>query len=336
MRITLKDIAKEANVSISAVSLVLNNKPCRISEKKREKIKQVAAAYNYTANQMARSLVTRETKTLGLIIPDIENIFFSSLAKNIERQCRKAGYTLMIVNSNDHFEEDIELLDLLKARSVDGIFIIPSNESYKNDDQLVERLGHLKIPYVMIDRVFPDHDCDQVLFDNEYGAYVAVRHLLEKGHKKIACISSVDSNNGRLRVSGYQKAMKEFGCEIKPNHIIAGDYRMESGYQAGNQLMNEDVTAIFISNDMMSLGFLKSLYEQDKTVPEDYSVVSYDHSIYPYVFGVELTSVEQNIMILADKACELMKNRLKDPTIPYRSINLRPALIQKNSVKQCT
>src|SRR5690625_2362871 len=123
MRITLKDIAEKANVSISAVSLVLNDKPCRITQEKKDKIKQVAEEYNYSPNQIARSLVTRQTKTLGLIIPDIENIFFSSLAKNIEEKCRKKGYTLIIVNSNDNYQDDIDLLNLLNARSVDGIFM---------------------------------------------------------------------------------------------------------------------------------------------------------------------------------------------------------------------
>ena len=332
MRITLKDIAEKANVSISAVSLVLNDKPCRISQKKREKIKQIAEEYNYAPNQIARSLVTRQTKTLGLIIPDIENIFFSSLAKNIEEQCRKEGYMLIIVNSNDNYQDDLDLLNLLNARSVDGIYIIPSNESYKSNHTLVTKLKSLKIPYIMMDRVFPEHACDKVLFDNEYGAYLAVRHLLENGHRKIACISSTDSNNGRLRLGGYKKAMEEFSCEIKSNYIIEGDYRIESGYKAGNKLINEDITAVFISNDMMSLGFLKSLYEQNKKVPDDYSVVSYDHSIYPYVFGVELTSVEQNIKILTENACQLMFRKLKGPRTPNEEICLIPTLIKKNSV----
>lgn len=333
MRITLKDIAEKANVSISAVSLVLNDKPCRISQEKKDRIKQIAEEYNYSPNQIARSLVTRQTKTLGLIIPDIENIFFSSLAKNIEEQCRKEGYALIIVNSNDNYRDDIDLLNLLNARSVDGVFMIPSNESYKNNDELVMKLKNLKIPYVMIDRVFPELDCDKVLFDNEYGAYSAVRYLLENGHKKIACISSTESNNGRLRLNGYKKAMEEFKCDIKPNYIIEGDYRLESGYHAGNQLINEDITAVFISNDMMSLGFLKSLYEQNKSVPDDYSVVSYDHSIYPYVFGVELTSVEQNIKVLADNACQLMLGKLKESSTPNEEISLIPTLIKKNSVR---
>jgi len=334
MKVTLKDIAKEANVSVSAVSLVLNDKPCRISEENREKIKRIAEEYNYSANQIARSLVTQQTKTLGLIIPDIENIFFSSLAKNIEIYCRKEGYALIIVNTNDSYQDDLDLLHLLYSRSVDGIYIIPSNESYANNEKLVEKLINYKIPYVMLDRVYPEHSCDKVLFDNEQGAYLAVMHLLKNGHEKIACLtSSAISNNGKLRLNGYKKAMKEYNYEIKFNYIVEGDYRIESGYKAGNKLINDNITAIFITNDMMALGFLKSLYEKNKKIPDDYSVVSYDHSIYPYVFGIELTSVEQNVKTLAYHACNLLFSRLKNSLKPYEEICLIPTLIEKKSVK---
>ena len=132
MKITIKDIAKEANVSVTTVSLVLNHKPCRVAQETRDNIMAIAKKHHYRVNQSARSLVTKESKLLGLIIPDIENIFFSSLSKNIEEYCRKKGYALMIMNTNDKASDDLMLLDLLVSRGVDGLFITVSNESFED------------------------------------------------------------------------------------------------------------------------------------------------------------------------------------------------------------
>lgn len=333
MKITIKDIARMAEVSPSSVSLVLNEKPCRISQEKRDKIKKIAEEYNYSVNQMARSLVTKQTKTLGLIIPDIENMFFSSLAKNIEMICRKEGYALIIVNTNNEYKNDLMLVDLLHSRSVDGMFIIPSDESYENNKELIDKFLKLKIPYIMVDRVYPEIMCDKVLFDHEMGAYMAVKHLLLKGHRKIACItSSKVSINSHLRLKGYLKALSEFQCPINEEYIIEGDYQIESGHLAGNQLIDKDISAVFITNDMMTLGFLRSMYENNKKIPDDYSLVSYDHSIYPFLIGLELTSVEQNIPALSEKACELLINRINNPETQLKEVCLTPKLIEKNSV----
>ncbi len=337
MKITLKDIAKKANVSPSAVSLVLNDRPCRISKEKKDLIKRIAEEYNYSANQIARSLVTQKSKTIGLIIPDIENIFFSSLAKQIEEQCRKRGYMLIIVNSDNDYAHDLELLDLLLSRSVDGMFIIPSNESYKEHSELVHRLSKLdntSTPYVMIDRVYPEQACNKVWFDNEEGAYLAVKHLLENGHRKIACIANYgNDSNGKSRLEGFYRAMREYHCEVEEDLVIDGDYRIDSGYHAGKSLLEKDMSAVFITNDMMALGFLKAAYEQGKQVPDDISVVSYDNTIYPYIFGVELTSIEQDVGSLSHHAVDLLFSKMEEKEKAPEEICLIPRLIKRTSVQ---
>lgn len=146
MGVTIKDIARQAGMSVSAVSLVLNNRPCRISEAKKQEIREIAARLQYQPNQMARSLVTKETKMLALILPDIENIFFSSLAKRIEDGCRREGYLLIIANSGDRSAEDRALLHSIAARGVDGIFLIVSNESYRDNTALLAELGRAEHP----------------------------------------------------------------------------------------------------------------------------------------------------------------------------------------------
>lgn len=334
MSYTLKDIAKQANVSISAVSLVLNDKPCRISHEKKELIKQIAKENNYIPNINARSLITKETKTFGLIIPDIGNIFFSRLTKSIESYCRQTGYTIIIVNSNDEYEQDLYLIDLLLARGIDGLFITFSTSAFEHEKELRARLGELTIPYVFIDRFFNDFNCNKVHFDDTKGAYLATKYLIEQGHKRISCIvHSVTSPNLSFRFDGYKKAMNEYGLEIKENYIIRGDYHIKSGYDAGDIIMRNNTTAVFVANDMMTLGLLKHLKEAKINVPEDLSIVSYDNTLNDFILDLQLTSIEQNVSNLGKKACEVMLNIIQNKQSKLANICLEPKLIINNSVK---
>jgi LacI family transcriptional regulator len=334
MGYTLKDIAKQANVSITAVSLVLNDKSCRISDEKKELIKQIAKENNYTPNINARSLITKETKTFGLIIPDIENIFFSRLIKSIESYCRQSGYTLIIVNSDDEYEQDLYLIDLLLARGIDGLFITFSTSAYEHEDELRAKLSELTIPYVLIDRFYNDFNCNKVYFDNTKGAYLATKHLIEQGHKRISCIvHSINSHNLSFRFDGYKKAMNEYGLDIKEDFIIRGDYYIKSGYDAGDIIMRNNTTAVFVANDMMTLGLLKRLKEEGIKVPENLSIVSYDNTLNDFIIDLQLTSVEQNISNLGKKASEVMLSLIQNKQSELANICLKPKLVINNSVK---
>jgi len=334
MSYKLKDIAKQANVSISAVSLVLNDRPCRISPEKKELIKQIAKENNYIPNINARSLITKETKTFGLIIPDIENIFFSRLTKSVESYCRQSGYTLIIVNSNDEYEQDLYLIDLLLARGIDGLFITFSTSAYQHEEELRAKLNELTIPYVLIDRFFNDFNCNKVYFDNTKGSYLATKHLIEQGHKRISCIvHSITSHKLAFRFDGYKKAMDEYGLEIKEDYIIRGDYHMNSGYDAGDVIMRNNTTAVFVANDMMTLGLLKRLKKECIKVPEDLSIVSYDNTLNDFIIDLQLTSIEQNVLNLGKMACEVMLNLIQNKQSGLANICLEPELIINNSVK---
>lgn len=312
MSITLKEIARIANVSPSSVSLVLNNKPNRISEQTRKLILKVARENHYQPNVAARSLVTKQTKTLGLLVPDIENIFFSKLAKVLEREVRKYGYTLIIVSSNDSYDEDMLLIDLLVARGIDGLFLDISNESYLYQDMLWGKLSKLPIPYVMVDRVIDSFECNQVYFDNVTGAYEGTMHLLQQGHRKIACICNTYlSNNSIARINGYKKAMEEYGIRVPNEYVIPANFRIEGGYEAGEQILGMDVTAIFSSNDMMTLGVLKKFAEAGVRIPEDYEIVSYDNLLSDYVFGISISSVHQDIQALGIRSWEVLRSSLE-------------------------
>lgn len=310
-KVTIKDIAAEAGVSTAAVSLILNNRPCRITEEKKSLVREVARKRHYVVNQAAKSLATSRSHMLALILPDIENMFFSSLAKQIENRCRQNGYSLIIASSDESSANDRELLRTLESRGVDGIFLIMSNESFENQKELVKELGLLTMPYVMLDRTYRDLNCSRVCFDHEQGGYLATKYLLEQGHRRIACVFKDDHvGNGRSRLDGYLKALKEYRIPVKQEYLYRGDYHQESGYRAAGQILRTDATAAFVCNDMMTLGFLRRVYEEKKQVPRDISLVSYDDSLKNYLLEVELTAVAQDLEMLAKSAYSLMSAQL--------------------------
>ncbi len=334
MKVTIKTIAEEAKVSISTVSLVLNNKPCRVSQETKELVLSIAKKHNYKINQAARSLVTKETKTIGMIIPDIENIFFSSLTKKVEEYCSKRDYMLIIVNNNDSEDDDIKLLDMLLSRGVDGLLVTPSNESITNNKEFKNYLSNITIPYVLVDRYFEDFDTNRVFFDNIEGAKQAISVLVKNGHKKIGCIAGGKENkNSSSRALGYKKAILENNLQVNDEFIYTGNYKFDGGYKAGLEILNTDLTAVFICNDMMALGFLHCMNENNKKIPEDFSVVSYDNTINKFLPWVDICSVDQDINELALVSCDLLFSFINGGTKELQTIKLNPSLVERNSIK---
>lgn len=334
-KVTIKDIAKEAGISPGAVSQILNNKPCRISEENKQRVKEIAAKHRYVVNQTARALVTQRSYTIGLIVPDIQNTFFAQLARVLERVCRERGYFLMFANSDDVFQNDLKLLSSFESRGVDGIFLIRSNESYRHEDELSRRLQKMAVPYVMVDRPFFGFACDHVCFDNRLGGYQATKYLLDKGHREIACIYLDDvRGNGANRLAGYLDALHEQGIEPPKDYLIPGDNRVQGGYNAVEQVLKSGATAVLVCNDMMTLGFLRGLRERRYKVPDDISVVSYDNSLREFLLDMSLTTVTMDLDLLAQRAAEVMIGRIEKKHIRAQEIYLEPVLVVGDSVRK--
>ena len=336
-KVTLKQIAQEVGLSPTSVSLVLNNKPCKVSAENQRRIREVARKKRYIPNQIARSLVTQHSRTIGLIVPNIESRFFSSLAHNLEVRCRERGYALFITNSDDSSTNDSELVRLLVNRGVDGLLIVVSDE-LSVDERLAGDLAQLPVPCVMVDRFIEGLACDKVRFNKEMGGYLACRHLLEHGHTRIACLVNTESNTGRERLAGYARALAEYGIDQDPELTLASAYYIADAYEASARLIETDATAVFASSDNIALGLLKRLYEHGLRVPRDYSVVSYDNSAADTLFEPALTSIEQNVAELSDAALGLLFQRLEeeeagqDQAEPVERV-LRPRLVLKDSVR---
>lgn len=331
-KVTLKDIAHEVGVSPSTVSLVLNGREVRVSDAKRQAILDCARKKRYVPNQIARSLVSQRSDTLGLIIPNIESRFFSSLAKNLEQRLRREGYALLIANSDDVPANDAALVRLFVNRGVDGIFLVAAG-GLAPDAALAEMLSSLPVPYLMVDRVLEGVAGDSVSFDNVLGGHLAARHLLEQGHQRIAIVANMQEGTGRKRVQGYEKALREAG--IEPDHALElqSRYYIPDAYHVGDAAIATGASAVVATSDNIALGLLKRFLERRVSVPKDMSIVSYDNSAADMLFEPALTSIEQNVSELSEAAVSCMLQRLKGSVPPEpQTCLLAPRLVRKDSV----
>ncbi|HIY52003.1 MAG TPA: LacI family transcriptional regulator [Candidatus Olsenella avicola] len=337
-KVTLRQIADEVGVSTTAVSNVLNNKPCRVSTEVREQIKSTARRMHYIPNQIARSLVKRRSNSLGLIVPDLEVAYFASIAKHFEVLCRELGYSLLITNSSNNAGNDPKLVDVLLNQGVDGIFLVTSDDLVRNHE-LIDKIKSLPVPLVLVDRTLAGIACDEVLYDSEVGGYLATKHLIDSGHRKIACIvNSVHSRSGQLRLAGYRRALDEAGIEFNRDYVIESDYEIETAYRAAGQLRDSDATAVFASSDAIAVGLLRRMYDSGHQVPRDRSVVSYDNSVANLLFNPKLTAVEQDVGQLTERSLDLLVKRLNESDAEAEarvpeSVILRPGFHYGKSVR---
>lgn len=335
MRIRLKDIAKLANVSETAVSLVLNNKPTRISQEKQAEIRKIAEENNYRPNLAAKNLASKTTRTIGLIIPDLENPFFSGLAKAVEDELRKHDYLTFIVNSDDNHQNEKKLLQLLVNSGVDGLLMTVSNEAFLHQAEMITLFKNLEIPYVLVDRVYPELVCNQVYYNNRLGGYLATKHLIDLGHKNIGFIKSPSQIlNGNNRYFGYQDAMNEACYPIAKEWSVESDFKYQGGYISSEALLiQSELTSIVCANDLMAFGAIKKAREMNLKIPQDVSIIGYDYLYFGEIMDTQLTTVKQDMRMLGIEAVGLLlENMLNRDKI--KQLELEPILVVKDTTKQ--
>jgi len=338
MKVRMKDIAELANVSETTVSLVLNDRPSRISQEKRAEILRIAKELNYLPNMMARGLASRKTNIIGLILPDVENPFFATLAKEIQQQLYQDNFFTIFVNSNDMQDIEFKLIDELINLGVEGLLIALSNESYLNRSEMINKLSQLSVPYVLLDRNYDDLDAYQVFFDNELGGYLATKHLIDLGHKQIGFIngpSYIESINQRFL--GYQRALSEANIPYNEDYTVTGDLKFLSGYTiAPHLLAHKELTGVVSANDLMLFGFMKKAAETGIRIPEQLSVVGYDKSKMEQIYPLKLTTVFQDVHLLGKKAWSLLNKLINNNKSVNKKIKLLPKLTVGDSTKRIT
>ena len=333
-KITIKDIASELGISPTTVSLILNNRPCRVSDQTRLAVLDCVKKYHYLPNSSARSLVMKKTQTIGLIVPDISNPFFSDLAKGVEQAASREKYSVMFCNSNDRGENDIKNFEVLISKQVDGIILASSIHS--NESVLVERLFQVssdnQIPVVLADRVIPGSTYSIALIDHRKGAKIATDYLLSLGHKKVGCITGpLSMHSSGLRYQGYLDSLLNAG--ITPNPVLChvGDYQMASGMTGAEKLIKNGADAIFSCNDLMAAGALRQAKRMGKIPGQDISIIGFDNIQLSSLLSPPLTTVNQPVAELGSICFQILFESLHEKTAAPQNILLNPELIVRDS-----
>lgn len=333
MEVTIYDIAKAADVSITTISKILNNKDQDISEKTREKVLNIMNEMNYKPNAVARSLVTKKTNVIGLLIPDISNPYFSEMARGVEDGVNRFGFNVVFCNTDENQEKELEYLQILQEKGMDGIIFVPIAESYY--DFIKDIKSKSQKPFVVLDRVYENADkkVGQVVFNNVMGGYLATKYLIDKGHRRIGCVTGSRYNKSSIdRLNGYKKALQEADINFDPSVIFEGDYRYNSGVASGRFFEKSDVTAIFIENDIMASGVYRTFNECGIKIPDDISIVGYDDINLSLILNPPLTTILQPKLEMGEKAGEMLARMIQGEKTDL-FIEYEPNLIERGSTK---
>ena len=303
---TLKDVAAMAGVHPSTVSRVLRGKEnIPITETTRQRIKKAAKDLKYLPDERARALRLGKSHTIGLVVPDISNVFFAEIAKSIEIESYEAGYTLVVCDTNEEQEKEVHFVNSLISRGVDGLIIAPVQDSADHIFELKEK----NYPFVLIDRCFEEMETNAVISDNEDAAFKAVAHLAGLGHKRVGFLSGRQNiYTIRKRLAGYKKAVEEYNLEKDEALICGNGFTFESGYEAtfGILSLANPPTALLISGNIITLGAIKAILEKGLSIPDDISMIGFtDNIISPYLV-CPLTSISHPLREMGKKAFDLL------------------------------
>lgn len=329
MRVTIRDVAKQAGVSFNTVSRVLNNHP-HVSPKTRLLVQQSIAELGYTPNNLARSLVSHRSRVIGLVVTDCTNPNTAQQIRAVQQTMSEAGYAVMIFDTQEDGDRQREALRILEEQAVDGVVISTAVSSDPNLARLAE-----KIPVVLLNRTLYNlHTCDAVLNDNLTGAYIATSYLACIGHTRIAYITAdrdISAVHDRLR--GYQAALNEAGIEFDPGLVVRTSITVQATEVAARRVMASHYppTAFFTYNDFMAIGVISTLDQLKRRIPEDVALVGFDDFLYAPYLRVPLTTVAQQTEAMGVAAAQVLLRRLAGETGPPQRIVLAPHLVVRQS-----
>ncbi len=304
MAVSIKDIARLAGVSHSTVSRALRNSPL-IPPRTAQRIQRIANDLGYSASAVARSLVTRKTNALGVVVTSIADPFNGEVVNGIEEVANQHGYSVILANSQASPEREVKVVRSFRERRVDGILVASSRVGAL----YVPLLSELQIPIVLINNQHPGGFVHSVTIDNVQGAYDVTRHLIELGHTKVAYVGDqFGLQSDAERFSGFEKAMNEEGFPISGDFVINGDGKPHGAIRPASDLLSrgDPPTAIVCYNDMTALGVLQSAAAKRIAVPEDLSVAGFDDIFFAALLRPPLTTVRQPKKKIGERATELL------------------------------
>jgi LacI family transcriptional regulator len=335
---TLKQIAKELNVSVSTVSKALNDSP-EISESTKIKIKEYAKLKNYKPNVIGLNLKNRKTKTIGVIIPNILNSFFAKVFSGIEKVADEKGYNVIMCISNESLEKEAHTLEMLSNGTIDGFILSVSEEAQK-----LHEYNHFKeiindgTPIVMFDRIADGVECDKVIVDDFDSALNSTQHLINLGCKNIALFSSVDNLSvGKLRAEGYLKALEKNNIPVNENLIIRTDSEADLKDRIKAVFDNNKIDGIFALDENDSVAALKIGLKKGYKIPKELSIIGFaDGILASRRLSPSLTTVSQHGIEIGQVAAKLLINRLesKEEDLPYETVVIKTKLKERESTRK--
>lgn len=327
VRATIHHVARAAGVSINTVSRVVNARP-DVHPVTRARVQSVIAALGYRPNGLARSLLRRHSRTIGLVVTDCTNPNTARQVRTVQQHMVAAGYAVMIFDTQERTDRQEAALAVLEEKAVDGIILTPAGVSPSVAD-LARRL-----PLVLLNRELDGVDTDTVLNDNALGARLAVEHLLTQGHRDIVHLTaSRDISTVRDRLRGYRDALEAAGVAFQPHRVLRTEITIEAAVAATRRLVRRKTgpTAIFAYNDLMAVGVLSELQRLGRRVPEDVALVGYDDIVYAAYLHPPLTTVAQPTEDMGAAAARLLLERLGGAEDAPRRVMLEPRLVKRAS-----
>jgi len=311
-KVTLKQIAKELDVSISTVSKSLRDSH-EIGEDTRLKVQAFAKLYNYKPNNIALSLKNKKTKTIGIIIPEIVHHFFATVISGIEQVANEMGYNVIVCLSNESFDKEVINMEMLATGSTDGFIMSLSKETQqKKDFHHIQEVINQGMPVVMFDRITNDVLCDKVIIDDQMAAYEAVSHLVGQGFKEIALVTTVDYVSvGKLRTDGYINALSDHDIAINDNLIVKIEDIDHCEEPIAALLESQRPRAIFAVNELFAVTSIKIAHKMGIKVPEELSVIGFTDGIISQYSSPSITTVSQNGIKMGGRAAKMLIDRLE-------------------------
>ena len=330
MAATIKDVAKRTGLSTATISKYING--VKVQEKNKLLIDEAIKELDFTVNTMARGLKTSKTMTIGVLIPDLENIFCTGIITNIENILMQYGYSTIICD----YKLDVRLeglkMDFLLNKMVDGIVFMPLSNSADSINKAVAK----NVPVVLIDRPVPEINCDMVLVDNLNASYCAIEHLITRGHRNIGIIcGQKDIYTAQERLKGYNRVFEDYGMQINEENIKYGNYQLESGYYLMREFLESETrpTAAFITNYEMTIGAFVAINENNIKIPEEMSVIGFDNLTMSKIIKPALSVVIQPMKQIGETVANLIMKRLKGDTSNFPSMyRLKTELLMQESV----
>lgn len=327
--ITIKDVAQLAEVSIATVSRTLSGKD-KVSPILAERVLAAMKELQYQPNDVARALKIKESRSIGLMIPDIENPFFPALVRGVQDAAKKQNYAVILCNTDGRIEEETKYIKFLYSKRVDGIVFTESVDN-KQSISLLDSLG---IPVVLLDRRVEGMHASAVTTDNRLGAFMATEHLIELGKRRIAFVNgSLKLSSGADRARGYQDALASYNILYDKNLAFSGAFTYESGYDAADKLLfsRQKFDSVFASNDMMAIGVIECLSKYGIRVPEDVAVVGFDDIRMAAWYKPLLTTVRQPVYKMGQYAIKLLVEQIIGQRDSYYEKIFIPELIIRQS-----